>query len=106
MKTATLTAFIALALILPTAWDTNHDSETDQATADTVLDRAAESAQLQVDVLFAEASRPGPSTPPAPAAPASAAALNRTAASRRTKTPLTSSWVRCCCACWASWRSH
>ncbi|MCZ2496402.1 hypothetical protein GN316_06505 [Xylophilus sp. Kf1] len=57
MTRATLTAFIALALILPNAWETNHDSEAEQATADTVLDRAAESAQLQADLLFAEASR-------------------------------------------------
>lgn len=58
MNRTTLTAFIALALILPTAWETNHDTETDQATAYTVLDRAAESAQLQADVLFAEVGQP------------------------------------------------
>ena len=57
MTRAAITAFIALVLILPTAWETNHDSETEQATADTVLDRAAENAQLQADVLFAEVSK-------------------------------------------------
>jgi len=54
MNRATLTAFIALALILPTAWETNQDIEVEQATADAVADRGAEHALLVGDVKFAE----------------------------------------------------
>ena len=43
---------IAAAILLATA--TNRDTETEQATADTVTDVAAHAEQLQVDLLFAE----------------------------------------------------
>lgn len=56
MNGFTVAALLALALLLPTAWATNHDTETDQTTADLVDERAAESAQLQADEKFAEVS--------------------------------------------------
>lgn len=51
----TLALFIVACYALGGKFD---ELDARQATADTVLDRAAESAQLQADVLFAEASRP------------------------------------------------
>ena len=55
MNGYSLAALLALALLLPTAWGTNHDTETDQAIADTVIDVAGDARQLHADMLFAEA---------------------------------------------------
>jgi len=45
---------LLLAAVSLTGTATNRDTETEQATADTVTDVAAHAEQLQVDLLFAE----------------------------------------------------